>query len=80
MRSSPEGGASIRVVETDLAQPAYTVACDEAILPARDEGSSPTHYTCMPQRPTISLGYFERLEDCIDVEMAGSVGIEVYDG
>jgi lipoate-protein ligase A len=78
MRSSPEGGAFIRVVETDLAQPAYTVACDEALLVARAEGSIPdTLHIYRRSRPTISLGYFQSLEDCIDVELAGELGIEV---
>ncbi len=78
MRSSPEGGAYIRVVETDLAQPAYTVACDEALLAARAEGSIPdTLHIYRRSRPTISLGHFQRLEDCVDVELAGELGIEV---
>jgi lipoate---protein ligase len=78
MRSSPEDGAYIRVVETDLAQPAYTVACDEALLAARTEGSIPdTLHIYRRSRPTISLGHFQRLEDCVDVELAGELGIEV---
>ncbi len=78
MRSSPEGAADIRVVETDLAQPAYTVACDEALLVARAEGSIPdTLHIYRRSRPTISLGYFQRLEDCVDVELVGELGIEV---
>ncbi len=78
MRSSPEGATDIRVVETDLAQPAYTVACDQALLVARAEGSIPdTLHIYRRSRPTISLGHFQRPEDCVDVELVGELGIEV---
>jgi lipoate-protein ligase A len=78
MRSSPEDAKEMRVVETDLAQPAYTVACDQALLAARAEGSAPdTLHLYRRSRPAISLGHFQVLEDCVDVELAGESGIEV---
>jgi lipoate-protein ligase A len=78
MRSSPEDVRDMRVVETDLAQPAYTVACDQALLTARAEGSVPdTLHLYRRSRPAISLGHFQRLEDCVDVELARESGIEV---
>jgi lipoate-protein ligase A len=68
----------MRVVETDLAQPAYTVACDEALLAARAEGSAPdTLHLYRRSRPAISLGHFQILEECVDVELAGELGIEI---
>ncbi len=85
MRSSPERMVDssieigpLRVVETDLAHPAYTIACDEALLLARAQGLAPdTLHLYRRSRPTVSLGYFQRPEGCVDLRLADEMGISV---
>jgi lipoate-protein ligase A len=81
MRSSPEhmdnrGIGDLRVVETDLAHPAYTTACDEAMMLARAQGVAPdTLHIYRRSRPTISLGHFQSAEACVDLRLADEMGI-----
>jgi lipoate-protein ligase A len=85
MRSSPKRMVDrsnelwpLRVVETDLAHPAYTIACDEALLLARAQGLAPdTLHLYRRSRPTVSLGYFQRAEGCVDLRLADEMGISV---
>lgn len=84
-RSSPEHMLEradelgpLRVVETDLAHPAYTIACDEALLLARAKDLAPdTLHLYRRSRPTVSLGYFQRAEGCVDLRLADEMGISI---
>lgn len=67
-----------RVVLTDLADPAYCTACDQAILEARDMGLVPdTLHLYRRSRPTISLGHFQKEEECVDMALARELGVEI---
>jgi len=60
-----------RLVDTDLASPAYTAACDEAMVRARGKNLVPnTLHLYRRDRPTISLGYFEAVEESVDLDAA----------
>lgn len=67
-----------RLLDTDLAAPAYTAACDEAIVKARQKNLVPdTLHLYRRDRPTISLGYFERIEDTVNLEAAERRGVQL---
>lgn len=67
-----------RLLDTDLAPPAYTSAADEAIVLARQKNIVPnTLHLYRRDRPTISLGYFESFEESVDVEAARELGVQV---
>jgi len=67
-----------RLVDTDLAEPAYTAACDEAIVRARQKNLVPnTLHLYRRDRPTISLGYFEKVEETVDLEAAKRNGVQL---
>jgi lipoate-protein ligase A len=67
-----------RLLDTDLAVPAYTAASDEAIVKARQKKLVPdTLHIYRRDRPTISLGYFERIEEAINLEAAESRGVQL---
>jgi lipoate-protein ligase A len=67
-----------RVVDLGSMDPALTAAMDEAILTFRSNGrvgNTVSFYS--RDRPTVSLGYFEKASECIDVELCRELGIEV---
>lgn len=67
-----------RLVDTDLATPVYSAACDEAIVKAREKNIAPnTLHFYRRDRPTVSLGYFERVEEAVDVEAARRYGVQL---
>lgn len=67
---------SWRLVDSDLIAPAMASAVDEALLLARAEGAVPdTLHLYRRSRPSISLGHFERIEECIDLEAARRSGV-----
>jgi len=67
-----------RLIDTDLASPAYTAACDEAIVRAREKNLVPnTLHFYRRDRPTISLGYFESVEDSVDMNVVRERGIQI---
>jgi lipoate-protein ligase A len=67
-----------RLVDTDLADPAYTAACDETMVTARRRRMVPdTIHLYRRNRPTISLGYFERVEETVDIDVARERGIQL---
>jgi len=67
-----------RLVDTDLAPPSYTAACDEAIVSARHKNIAPnTLHFYRRDRPTVSLGYFEKLEEAVDQEVAREHGVAI---
>jgi len=67
-----------RLLDTDLAPPSYTAACDEAIVKARQKKLVPdTLHLYRRDRPTISLGYFERVDDTVNLEAAERRGVQL---
>ena len=56
-----------RFVDSGRTTPEFTVAADEAIALARAEGSVPnTLHLYRREVPTVSLGYFQSVQDDID--------------
>ncbi|MGD0817292.1 MAG: biotin/lipoate A/B protein ligase family protein [Methanomassiliicoccales archaeon] len=67
-----------RVVDLGSMSPALTAAVDEAILTFRSKGSVGNTLSFYSRdRPTISLGYFEKASECIDLELCHDLGIDV---
>jgi lipoate---protein ligase len=67
-----------RVVDLGSMDPAFTAAVDEAILTFRATGVVGNTLSFYARdRPTISLGYFEKATECIDLDLCRQQGIEV---
>jgi lipoate-protein ligase A len=67
-----------RVIDLGSTSPALTAAVDEAILTCRSKGSVGNTLTFYSRdRPTVSLGYFEKAAESIDLELCREKGIEV---
>jgi len=67
-----------RLVDSDLSEPAFTVAADEAIARARAKGLVPnTLHFYRRNRPTISMGYFQEVEKAVDTEFCRMNGISI---
>lgn len=67
-----------RLIDTDLASPPYTSAADEAIMIARHKNLVPnTLHLYRRDRPTISLGYFEKIEENVNLELAKRIGAHI---
>ncbi|NYT12654.1 MAG: lipoate--protein ligase family protein [Methanomassiliicoccales archaeon] len=67
-----------RLLDTDKAAPAYTAACDEAIVKARQKKLVPdTLHLYRRDRPTISLGYFERIDEAVNLEAVEKRGVQL---
>jgi lipoate---protein ligase len=65
-----------RLIDTDLASPAYTSAADEAIMIARQKHIVPnTLHLYRRDKPTISLGYFENVEESVNLDIAKEHGV-----
>ncbi len=58
-----------RFVDSDLSSPAFTVAADEAMAIARSKNLVPnTLHFYRRDRPTVSLGYFQKVSESVDME------------
>ena len=67
-----------RLVDSDLSDPAFTVAADEAIARARSEKKVPnTLHFYRRNVSTISLGYFQEVEKSIDSEFCKQNNIQI---
>lgn len=67
-----------RLINTDLADPAFTAAADEAIAKARSENKVPnTLHFYRRNVPTISLGYFQEVEKSIDSQFCRQNNIQI---
>ncbi len=57
----------LRLIDSGLCHPLYSVALEEAILESCSKGlMPPTLHLYVRDRPTVSLGYFEKLEAAVD--------------
>ena len=62
-----------RLVDSDLAAPAYAAACDEAMMMARHHDIIPNSlHLYRRATPTVSIGYFEKMEEAVDIEQVRS--------
>ncbi len=69
---------SWRLVDSDLSDPEYTTACDEAILISRNRHVVPnTLHLYRRNAPTVSLGYFESVEESVDTVYARERGVKI---
>jgi lipoate---protein ligase len=67
-----------RVVDLGTMNPALTAATDEAILTFRSAGCVGNTLSFYSRdRPTVSLGYFEKAAECIDLELCKRLDIDV---
>jgi lipoate---protein ligase len=71
-------GMAWRVIDLGRIDPALSTAVDEAILTCRSKGLVENTLSFYSRdHPTVSLGYFEKAEECIDLELCRDLGIEV---
>jgi lipoate---protein ligase len=67
-----------RVIDLGAMDPALTTAADEAILTCRSKGTvGNTLAFYSRDRPTVSLGYFEKAEERIDLSLCHEKGIVI---
>ena len=67
-----------RLVDSGLAEPAFTAAADEAIALAVSEGKvSNTLHFYRRKVPTISLGYFQEVEKSLDMDFCRQNDIQI---
>ncbi len=60
----------LRLVDSGLCHPLYSVALEEAILESCSQGlMPPTLHLYVRDRPTVSLGYFEKVDVAIDPQV-----------
>jgi lipoate-protein ligase A len=65
-----------RLVDSGLVQPPESAALDEAILEAHTKGNAPnTLHFYRRSVPTISLGYFQKAADAVDLEECARRGV-----
>ena len=66
------------MVDSDLSDPAFTVAADEAIARAVSENKVPnTLHFYRRNVPTISLGYFQQVEKSVDIDFCKRNNIQI---
>ena len=67
-----------RLIDSDLSEPAFTVAADEAIAKARSENKVPnTLHFYRRNVPTISLGYFQEVEKSLNLKFCQQNNIQI---
>lgn len=67
-----------RLVDSGWKSAAYTAAADEAILTTRAEDWTPStlHLYCR-DTPSVSLGYFQKVRECVDLIVAREENISL---
>ena len=67
-----------RLLDSGLSEPAFTVAADEAIALARAKGIVPnTLHFYRRDSPTVSLGYFQKIDKAIDLDFCRANGVRI---
>jgi len=60
----------LRLVDSGICHPLYSVAIEETLLESCSKGlMPPTLHLYVRDRPTVSLGYFEKVETAIDPQV-----------
>jgi len=67
----------LRLIDTDLADPAYTAAVDEALLESVTAKGPPTLHLYRRAPPGVTLGYFLKAAENVDLELCRKAGIKV---
>lgn len=69
---------SVRLIDTDLERPQLTAAIDEALLESRiDDRSGDTIHLYRRRPPSVSIGYFQKAGEVVDLEACQKDGIPV---
>jgi lipoate---protein ligase len=67
-----------RVVDLGNMDPALTAATDEAVITFRSEGYAQNTLSFYSRdRPTVSLGFFEKAAECIDLDLCRDLDVQV---
>lgn len=67
-----------RLVDSGLVPPAVSAALDEAVLEAHSRGSVPdTLHFYVRSSPTVSVGYFQRAGESLDLDACRRLGVHV---
>jgi lipoate-protein ligase A len=67
----------MRVIDTDLADPAFTAAVDETILETAISGGPPTLHLYRRSPASVTMGYFLKARENVDLEFCKENGIKV---
>ena len=68
----------LRVVDSGIVDPGRSVAVDEAMLMARHLRIAPNSlHLYVRDRPTVSLGYFEKEEEAVDLAVAKARNVAI---
>jgi lipoate-protein ligase A len=71
-------GFALRLVDSGFVPPAASAALDEAVLEAHSRGSVPdTLHFYARSSPTVSVGYFQRAGESLDLEACRRLGVHV---
>lgn len=69
---------SWRVIDTDLNHPYYVTAADEALaISCSEYGAQNTIHFYRREPAAISLGYFRKVAEDIDIDMCNKLGIKI---
>lgn len=67
----------LHIIDTDLADPAYTAAIDETLLRSADGGGPPVLHLYRRSPPAVTLGYFLDVDENVDVQYCRENGIKI---
>jgi lipoate-protein ligase A len=69
--------SELRLIDTDLADPSFTAAMDEALLESAATGAGPTLHFYRRKPPGVTLGYFLKAAENVDLGYCKANGIRV---
>jgi lipoate-protein ligase A len=70
--------SALRLVDSGLVDPPTSAAIDEAILDSHSRGSSPdTLHYYLRSSPTVSVGYFQKVRESVDLDACRRLGVSV---
>ncbi|MEM2900119.1 MAG: lipoate--protein ligase family protein, partial [Thermoplasmata archaeon] len=72
-----KGKVVLRIIDTDLSRGSYSASLDEAIARAVSRGMEPTLHFYRRSPPAVTLGYFCKIEDDVNVEYCKREGISI---
>lgn len=71
-------GPALRLVDSGLVDPPASAATDEAILERHSRGGSPdTIHFYVRRSPTVSVGYFQKVRESVDLDACRRLGVSV---
>jgi len=67
-----------RLLDSGLVRPAESAALDEALLDSLASGASPpTLHFYVRAVPTVSIGYFQKVGESVDLDACGRLGVSI---